>query len=109
MITITERAAEAIKASLADEKLTVEDNYLRVAVKGGGCSGMSYDLGFDNAKKVGDIEIEKDGVRLLVDLKSQVFLAGTTLDFSAGLNGRGFVFTNPNAEGTCGCGESFSV
>jgi iron-sulfur cluster assembly protein len=109
MITITERAAEAIKASMADEKLIVEDNYLRVAVKGGGCSGMSYDLGFDNAKKVGDIEIEKDGIRLLVGLKSQVFLAGTTLDFSAGLNGRGFVFTNPNAAGSCGCGESFSV
>jgi iron-sulfur cluster assembly protein len=109
VITITERAAEAIKASMADEKLPVEDNYLRVAVKGGGCSGMSYDLGFDNAKKVGDIEIEKDGIRLLVDLKSQVFLAGTTLDFSAGLNGRGFVFTNPNAAGSCGCGESFSV
>ena len=109
MITITERAAEAIKASMADEKLTLEDNYLRVAVKGGGCSGMSYDLDFDNEKKTGDIEIEKDGVRLLVDLKSQVFLAGTTLDFSAGLNGRGFVFTNPNAAGTCGCGESFSV
>ncbi len=109
MITITERAAEAIKVSMADEKLTLEDNYLRVAVKGGGCSGMSYDLDFDIEKKTGDIEVEKDGVRLLVDLKSQVFLAGTTLDFSAGLNGRGFVFTNPNAAGTCGCGESFSV
>ena len=109
MITITETAAEAIKAAIADEKLAPEDTYLRVAVKGGGCSGMSYTLGFDNEKRTGDIEIEKDGVRLLVDLKSQVFLAGTTLDFSKGLNGRGFVFSNPNAAGTCGCGESFSV
>ena len=109
MLAITDTAAEAIKAAITDEKLVPEDTYLRVAVKGGGCSGMSYVLGFDKEKKVGDIEIEKDGVRLLVDLKSQVFLAGTTLDFSSGLNGRGFVFTNPNAAGTCGCGESFSV
>lgn len=109
MLSITETAAEAIRVAITDEKLVPEDTYLRVAVKGGGCSGMSYSLDFDNEKKVGDIEIEKDGVRLLVDLKSQVFLAGTTLDFSTGLNGRGFVFTNPNAAGTCGCGESFSV
>ena len=109
MVTITENAARAIKDAMVGENLQPESAYLRVAVKGGGCSGLSYELGFDNEKKVGDIEIEKDGVRMLVDLKSQVFLAGTTLDFTSGLNGRGFVFSNPNAAGTCGCGESFSV
>jgi iron-sulfur cluster assembly protein len=109
MVTITENAAKAIKAAMVEENLSPEGAYLRVAVRGGGCSGLSYELGFDSEKKVGDIEVEKDGVRMLVDLKSQVFLAGTTLDFTSGLNGKGFVFTNPNASGTCGCGESFSV
>lgn len=94
---------------MTGENLAPEDTYLRVAVKGGGCSGLSYDLEFTNDKQVGDVEVEKDGIRVLVDLKSQVYLAGTTLDFSSGLNGRGFVFVNPNATGTCGCGESFSA
>jgi iron-sulfur cluster assembly protein len=109
MVTITEDAARAIKAAMIEENLEPDSAYLRVAVKGGGCSGLSYELGFDKEKKVGDVEVEKDGVRMLVDLKSQVFLAGTTLDFTSGLNGKGFVFSNPNAAGTCGCGESFSV
>ncbi len=94
---------------MAGENLTPEDTYLRVAVKGGGCSGLAYDLEFTGDKEVGDVEVEKDGVRVLIDLKSQIYLAGTTLDFASGLNGKGFVFVNPNAAGTCGCGESFSV
>lgn len=109
MVVVTEDAAQAIRAAMEEEGLSTQDAFLRVAVKGGGCSGLSYELGFTLEKEVGDIEVEKDGVRVLVDLKSQIYLAGTTLDFSSGLNGKGFVFRNPNATGTCGCGESFSA
>jgi iron-sulfur cluster assembly protein len=109
MVIVTSDAAEAIRTAMEEEGLATESAYLRVAVKGGGCSGLSYELGFTLEKQVGDVEVEKDGVRVLVDLKSQIYLAGTTLDFSSGLNGRGFVFVNPNATGTCGCGESFST
>ncbi|UCG53038.1 MAG: iron-sulfur cluster assembly accessory protein [Candidatus Latescibacterota bacterium] len=109
MVTVTENAVAAIREAMVGDNLPPEETYLRVAVKGGGCSGLSYELGFDTEKQVGDVEIEKDGIRVLIDLKSQVYLAGTTLDFTSGLNGRGFVFVNPNATGTCGCGESFSV
>jgi iron-sulfur cluster assembly protein len=109
MVTITETAARAVKDVMAAEKLSPENTFLRVAVKGGGCSGLSYDLGFDTEKRVGDVVVEKDGVRLIIDLKSQLYLAGTTLDYSSGLSGRGFFFSNPNAAGTCGCGNSFSV
>ena len=109
MVTITDSAVEAIKSAIADEQKTPEDAFLRVGIKGGGCSGFSYVLSIDTDKRDGDLEIEKDSVRLLIDLKSQVYLAGSTLDFTTGLNGKGFVFTNPNATGTCGCGDSFSV
>ena len=109
MVTITDKAVQAIKSAMTDESKTPEEAYLRVAVKGGGCSGFSYALSIDTEKLDGDLEIEKDGVRLLIDLKSQVYLAGSTLDFTTGLNGKGFVFHNPNATGTCGCGDSFSV
>jgi len=109
VVTITENAAKAVWAVMAEEKLSPEDTFLRVAVKGGGCSGLSYDLGFDKEKRVGDVIVEKDGIRLIIDLRSQVYLAGTTLDYTSGLSGRGFFFSNPNASGTCGCGNSFSV
>ena len=109
MITITDSAVRAIKESLAEENVSPETSYLRVGVRGGGCSGLLYDLTIETEKREGDMEIEKDGVRLLVDVKSQLYLAGTTLDHTSGLNGKGFIFTNPNATGTCGCGESFSV
>jgi len=109
MVTITEHAARAAKDAMAAEKLSPEDTFLRVAVKGGGCSGLSYDLGFDKERRVGDVIVERDGVKLVIDLRSQVYLAGTTLDYSSGLSGRGFFFSNPNASGTCGCGNSFSV
>ncbi|MCK4775059.1 MAG: iron-sulfur cluster insertion protein ErpA [Candidatus Krumholzibacteria bacterium] len=109
VVTITDSAVQAIKSAIADEKTTPEEAYLRVGVKGGGCSGFSYVLSVDTERRDGDLEIEKDGVRLLIDLKSQVYLAGSTLDFTTGLNGKGFVFTNPNATGTCGCGDSFSI
>ncbi|UCH85560.1 MAG: iron-sulfur cluster assembly accessory protein [Candidatus Latescibacterota bacterium] len=109
MVIVTEDAARAIRSAMENEGLAAEDTYLRVAVKGGGCSGLSYELEFTEEKQVGDVEVEKNGVRVLVDLKSQIYLAGTTLDYSSGLNGKGFVFVNPNATGTCGCGESFSA
>jgi len=109
MITVTARAAEAIKDCFVDESLSVHDSYLRVSVKGGGCSGLTYHLSIESAEDRGDTVIERDGVRLLVDAKSKIFLHGLTLDYTSGLNGKGFVFTNPNAKGTCGCGESFSV
>jgi len=109
VVSITENAAKAVWAVMAEEKLSPEDTFLRVAVKGGGCSGLSYDLGFDKEKRVGDVIVEKDGIRLIIDLRSQVYLAGTTLDYTSGLSGRGFFFSNPNASGTCGCGNSFSV
>lgn len=109
MVTITDSAVEAIKGAFADENTSPDAAYLRIGVKGGGCSGLQYDLTIDSEKRDGDLEIEKDGVRLLVDIKSQLYLAGTTLDHTSGLNGKGFVFVNPNATGTCGCGESFNV
>jgi len=109
VVTITDNAVQAIKSAMADENKTPAQSYLRVGVKGGGCSGFSYVLSIETEKREGDAEIERDGVRLLIDLKSQVFLAGSTLDFTTGLNGKGFVFFNPNATGTCGCGDSFSV
>lgn len=82
---------------------------IRVSVKGGGCSGLSYDLTFDNAEHPGDHVFEQDGVKVYVGAKSLLYLVGTVLDFSDGLNGKGFQFNNPNASRTCACGESFAV
>jgi iron-sulfur cluster assembly protein len=109
MITITEKAVEAIRDSIVEENKAVDDSYLRVSVKGGGCSGMMYDLSIDSEQQADDLLIEQEDVRVLVDPKSQLFLRGMMLDFTTGLNGKGFVFSNPNAKGTCGCGESFTV
>lgn len=84
-------------------------DYVRVGVKSGGCSGLSYELKFDNSKAESDKLFEDNNVRILVDKKSFLYLVGTTLEYSGGLNGKGFVFNNPNAQRTCGCGESFSL
>ena len=83
--------------------------FIRVGVEGGGCSGLTYQLTFDNEEKEGDKAFEDNGVKIVVDKKSYLYLIGTSLDYSGGLNGKGFVFNNPNAERTCGCGESFSI
>lgn len=83
--------------------------FVRVGVKSGGCSGLSYDLDFDADKKEDDRLFEDNDVRIVVDKKSLLYLVGTTLEYSGGLNGKGFVFNNPNANRTCGCGESFSL
>ena len=83
--------------------------FIRVGVEGGGCSGLMYQLTFDNKEKEEDKAFENNGIKVVVDKKSYLYLVGTILDFSGGLNGKGFVFTNPNANRTCGCGESFSL
>ena len=108
-IHITDAAVRAAFDTMAGDGLSAETTYLRVGVKAGGCSGFSYQLEFTQDRREQDAVIERGGVRLLVDPKSESFLKGTELDWSGGLNGKGFVFTNPNATGTCGCGESFSV
>jgi iron-sulfur cluster assembly protein len=107
-IKITEKAAGEVKNIMKENN--IPDGYgLRVGVKGGGCSGLTYTLGFDEEAKEGDTLIEQNGVKLFVDGKSLFYLSGTELDFTSGLNGRGFIFNNPNATKTCGCGESFGV
>ena len=108
MITVTEKAKERI-AALRKEEGRSEQHNIRVSVKGGGCSGLMYDLNFDDQVNPADQVFEDKGVKILVDKKSLLYLVGTTLDFSDGLNGKGFQFINPNASRTCGCGESFAV
>jgi len=105
---ITDKARDRIKAIKLESNLD-ETHFLRVSVQGGGCSGLSYKLDFDNIIKSGDQEFEDNGEKLVLDMKSFLYLAGTELDFSDGLNGKGFQFNNPNATRTCGCGESFAV
>lgn len=107
-INISARAAEEIR-SLKTKNGIPEAHGLRLGIKGGGCSGFTYVLAFDEISREGDLVFEKQGVILFVDPRSMMHLSGTELDFSDGLNGRGFVFNNPNAARTCGCGSSFGV
>ena len=109
IITVSEKARIQIQKLLEEQKLDRETYFLRVGVKGGGCSGMSYELGFDNIPQEGDNVVEDNSIKIVVDKKSFLYLFGTELDFSDGLNGKGFQFINPNASSTCGCGESFAV
>ena len=94
---------------MADEGFNVVEDFVRVGVKSGGCSGLSYELKFDHALNEDDKLFEDQNVKLAVNKKSFLYLVGTTLEYSGGLNGKGFVFNNPNANRTCGCGESFSL
>ena len=108
MITVTENAKQhALELMKAENK--PEGSFIRVGVEGGGCSGLSYSLEFDNQMKEGDQAFEDKGIKIVVDRKSFLYLIGTELEYSGGLNGKGFIFINPNASRTCGCGESFSV
>ena len=107
MINISNTAKNRLLFLL--DKESSNNQFVRVGVESGGCSGLSYKLDFDNAKKDDDELIEDNGIKLLVNKKSYLYLVGTTLEFSEGLNGKGFVFNNPNANRTCGCGESFSL
>ena len=108
MITITNIAKEKLSSLIKESGLSL-GAFVRVGVESGGCSGLSYKLDFDENKKDEDKLIENNGVKVLVDKKSYLYLAGTTLNYSGGLNGKGFIFENPNANRTCGCGESFSL
>lgn len=94
---------------MSEEGFDATKDYVRVGVKSGGCSGLSYELRFDDKVNESDKLFEDNNVRIVVDKKSFLYLVGTTLEYSGGLNGKGFVFNNPNAQRTCGCGESFSL
>jgi iron-sulfur cluster assembly protein len=107
-IKVTEKAANEVKRLMTENNLP-ESFGLRVGIKGGGGSGLSYSLAFDSVSRPGDKLIESTGIKIFVDGKSFFYLSGTELDFSDGLNGRGFIFNNPNASKTCGCGSSFGV
>ena len=110
MIYVSDKAKEKV-LSLMQQADQIQDDswFLRVSVVGGGCSGLSYKLDFDNESKPNDQVFENNGVKVVTDLKSFLYLLDTTLDFSEGLNSKGFYFNNPNATRTCGCGESFAV
>lgn len=106
-IEITDTAVEEVRRMMAREKVNAAG--LRVGIKGGGCSGLSYNLSFESQTRTGDKVFERDGIKLFCDLKSYIYLNGTVLDFDSGLMGKGFVFMNPNAKKTCGCGSSFAT
>lgn len=105
-LNITDKAIEMVKQAMAEESL---DNHgLRVAVHGGGCSGLQYALDFSDKERMGDSIYEHSGLKIFIDMASLEYLKGTTIDYISGLNGTGFKFDNPNATRTCGCGHSFS-
>ncbi|MGB5436942.1 MAG: iron-sulfur cluster assembly accessory protein [Maribacter sp.] len=109
MIQVSETAKQRVIGLMTEDGYDASKDYVRVGVKSGGCSGLSYELTFDTAMGDTDKVFEDNGVRIIVDKKSFLYLAGTILEYSGGLNGKGFVFNNPNAQRTCGCGESFSL
>ena len=109
MVKISDTAKQKVIALMSEDGFDAAKDYVRVGVKSGGCSGLSYNLTFDKEQKEDDKVFEENGIKLIVDKKSFLYLVGTTLEYSGGLNGKGFVFNNPNANRTCGCGESFSL
>ena len=109
MIQVSETARQKVIGLMTEEGFDATTDYVRVGVKSGGCSGLSYELDFDNKMGETDKVFEDNDVRIIVDKKSFLYLVGTVLEYSGGLNGKGFVFNNPNAQRTCGCGESFSL
>ena len=109
MIKVHETAKQKVSTLMKEEGFDPSRDYVRVGVKSGGCSGLSYELKFDSELKKEDKIYEDNQVKIIVDKKSILYLAGTILEYSGGLNGKGFVFNNPNAQRTCGCGESFSL
>jgi len=110
MITVSEKALQHVVNLMMESNITPDSHHLRVGVKGGGCSGLSYVMDFDNKIEDTDETVEIDGgLKVIIDRKSVLYLYGTELDYSDGLNGKGFQWGNPNASRTCGCGESFSL
>jgi iron-sulfur cluster assembly protein len=109
MIYVSDKAKEQVKHLMHDQNMADDQYFLRVSVVSGGCSGLSYKMDFDNQAKPMDQVFEDNGLKVVTDLKSFLYLVDTTLDFSDGLNGKGFYFSNPNASRSCACGESFAV
>lgn len=109
MIKVSESAKKRITSLMQEDGYDAMRDFVRVGVKSGGCSGLSYELKFDKSQAESDRLFEDNDVKIVVDKKSVLYLAGTILEYSGGLNGKGFVFNNPNANRTCGCGESFSL
>ncbi len=109
MIKVSDTAKKKIVDLMSDDGFDASTDYVRVGVKSGGCSGLSYDLNFDKTKNDEDKIFVDNGITIIVEKKSFLYLAGTILEYSGGINGKGFVFNNPNASRTCGCGESFSL
>ena len=109
MIKVSDHAKKKVIELMTDDGFDPFTDYVRVGVKSGGCSGLSYDLKFDKIQAEDDKVFEDNEIKIIVDKKSFLYLIGTTLEYSGGLNGTGFVFNNPNANRTCGCGESFSL
>ena len=109
MIKVSDIAKKKVVELMTDDGYNATTDFVRVGVKSGGCSGLSYNLDFDKNQVEGDKVFEDNGVKIIIDKKSFLYLVGTTLEYSGGLNGTGFVFNNPNANRTCGCGESFSL
>lgn len=109
MINISTKAAQKVSSLMQEDGKSVDSSYVRVGVKSGGCSGLSYDMDFVEKAEDGDKLFQENGIKILVEKKSLLYLIGTTLEYSGGLNGKGFSFNNPNASKTCGCGESFSL
>ncbi|MEC7262561.1 MAG: iron-sulfur cluster assembly accessory protein [Bacteroidota bacterium] len=109
MIKVSDTARQKVVSLMTEEGYDATIDYVRVGVKSGGCSGLSYELKFDKTAADTDKIFEDNEVRIIVDKKSFLYLVGTILEYSGGLNGKGFVFNNPNAQRTCGCGESFSL
>lgn len=109
MIKVSDSAKRKVMELMTDDGFDAAKDFVRVGVKSGGCSGLSYDLDFDNTQKENDKVFEDNDIKIIVDKKSFLYLVGTTLEYSGGLNGKGFIFNNPNANRTCGCGESFSL
>lgn len=109
MIKVSDTASKKIVAMMQEDGFDATKDYVRVGVKSGGCSGLSYELKFDKEVGENDKIFEDNAVKIVVEKKSFLYLAGTILEYFGGLNGKGFVFNNPNAQRTCGCGESFSL
>lgn len=108
MLFVAENAKKRIEEIMSTQGLSA-DHFVRVSVTSGGCSGLSYNMEFDNENRPNDQVFEDKGIKVVTDLRSFLYLCNTTLEFSDGLDGKGFYFNNPNAERTCGCGESFAV
>jgi iron-sulfur cluster assembly protein len=109
MIKVSETAKRKIVNLMSEDGFNASDHFVRVGVKSGGCSGLSYELNFDQTHLEEDKLFEDNDIKIVINKSSFLYLIGTTLEYSGGLNGKGFVFNNPNAQRTCGCGESFSL